>query len=79
MTTKLIFSAYKIEDLITIKSPDTHKSKPPYTESDKMYSFSEFLNSYVKSYNHFLSNIKITYANDFTNKEKRGESQCVIR
>ena len=74
---KTHFSAYKIEDLITIKSPDIHKSKPPYTESDKMYSFSEFLNSYVKSYNHFLSNVKITYANDFYKQRKEGrESMC---
>lgn len=72
---KTHFSAYKLEDLITIKSPDTSSKKPPYTETDKNYPFSEFLGSYVKTYNFFLSNMKISYANAFYKQRKQGREK----
>jgi hypothetical protein len=82
---KAHFSAYKLDDMITIKSPDGTEgitdikkfdiSKLPHTESDKSYSLSKFLGSYVKTYNYFLSNLKISYANAFYKQRKQGRGK----
>lgn len=65
---KTHFKGYTLDDTITISAPDL-KQTPP-VEVVQNTSFNEFLTSYAKAYNHFLSNIKIKYANSIYKENK---------
>lgn len=75
------FNAYSLDDTITISVPDRkHKqaSYSSYKEVVKNVTFRDLLTSYAKTYNHFLSNTKISYANSiYQNKAKVERMVCL--
>jgi hypothetical protein len=59
---KAHFKDYTLYDEITISAPDLEQ-KPPVEITQNMM-LNKLLTSYAKTYNHFLSNIRITFVNN---------------
>ncbi|CAC9624388.1 hypothetical protein [uncultured Gammaproteobacteria bacterium] len=73
---KTHFSTSSLDDIITVSAPDRQQTPP--VETIHNISFGDFLAVYARSYNHFLSNIKLKYANSiYQHKDKSEKTLCL--
>jgi len=74
---KTHFSAYSLDDLITISTPDLGQTPP--VEVVKSTTFRDFLVAYAGTYNHFLSTIKVSYASGIYKEKARVERMICVK